>query len=989
MSPYVQPQNSIQLHNSHTRNYYVNIFESAYNAIFVETLDGQIVDANPAACELLQYTQEEFLQMNISELIPPETVESVKKILTKESVTNGKSFSGYNIRKDGKYIPVEIRIRSFYQAGEQYLIVIAHDITESVELLQSEKQRRKYLASLHEFSLGLFDQLELPTLLHTLLQQTCDFFNASSGCICLLDDSSNVLNIEEELGLSHYIDKFGYTFKKGEGLVGKVCENGQPLVIEDYQNWSGRHSNPAFDTIKTSVGIPLKSGEKTIGVICLDYFDASRSFSAGEIELLTQFATLASIAFVNARLYTSLVHSEKGLQEKNTALTSAHEELMASEEELRQQFEQLMSNEEEILLQNTVLNVLHNTTISLMNRLDLDEVLKMITTSATDLLRTKHGFIYVKEEESDVFERKIGLGYYSQDVGRKSKSTHGLVGQVYKSGKIIVIDDYSTWKNRLKHPFFDHLHNVVQVPLKREGKVFGTIGLALQDPARKFTHQEITLLSRFAELASIALDNATLVTSYKNEIQEHNQTEKALQTSEEQNQALINAIPDLMLIIDRQGTLVDLIGDKEQLGFLSIDSLGKNICEVFPETVAQQLLQHTRRALKTGTIQIFEYHISFPDKEEYYEARIIAKSSHELLAIIRNITDRKSMELQLKYISLHDSLTGLYNRSFWEDEMKRFSGLQTNSAGLMICDVDGLKIINDSLGHATGDIILKSVADILKKSFTPRDVVARIGGDEFAILLPHCSTKSFDATFKEIQNHVDFYNTTNPTIPISLSLGFAISKKQPLDMNALFREADNNMYREKLHRKSSTRNAIVLALMKALEARDFITEGHGDRLQNLLEAFANFLNLPRQEIADLRLFSQFHDIGKVGIPDHILFKPSKLSEEEFVVMQQHCDIGYRIAISAPDLAPIANWILRHHEWWNGKGYPFGLKDENIPLPCRMLSIVDAFDAMTNDRPYRKSLNQEEAIMELLKFSGSQFDPNLVEPFITLVRNSLT
>ena len=215
-------------------------------------------------------------------------------------------------------------------------------------------------------------------------------------------------------------------------------------------------------------------------------------------------------------------------------------------------------------------------------------------------------------------------------------------------------------------------------------------------------------------------------------------------------------------------------------------------------------------------------------------------------------------------------------------------------------------------------------------------------------------------------------------------MGYAIGREIPVDMNALFKEADNNMYREKLHQKNSARSAIVQGLVKALEARDFITEGHGDRLQNLVEEFARVVGIPEYSLPDLRLLAHFHDIGKVGIPDHILFKSGPLTDEEWKIMRQHCEIGHRIANSTPDLAPIADWILKHQEWWNGKGYPLGIQGESIPLECRILSIVDAFDAMTSDRPYRKALDRNAATAELQRCAGAQFDPELVETFTRLV-----
>jgi HD-GYP domain-containing protein (c-di-GMP phosphodiesterase class II) len=138
--------------------------------------------------------------------------------------------------------------------------------------------------------------------------------------------------------------------------------------------------------------------------------------------------------------------------------------------------------------------------------------------------------------------------------------------------------------------------------------------------------------------------------------------------------------------------------------------------------------------------------------------------------------------------------------------------------------------------------------------------------------------------------------------------------------------------------------------------------------------------LPKRTLSELRLSAQFHDIGKVGIPDRILFKPGPLTSQEYSEMKRHCEIGHRIALSTPDLAPIAKYILHHHEWWNGQGYPMGLKGSEIPLECRILAIVDAYDAMTNNRPYRQAMTHKQAIAELKRCSGKQFDPWLTAIF---------
>ncbi|MTI83872.1 MAG: PAS domain S-box protein [Firmicutes bacterium] len=351
------------------------------------------------------------------------------------------------------------------------------------------------------------------------------------------------------------------------------------------------------------------------------------------------------------------------------------------------------------------------------------------------------------------------------------------------------------------------------------------------------------------------------------------------------------------------------------------------------------------------------------------------------VCVVRDITARKRLENKLKYLSWHDPLTGLYNRVFFEQEMS-LNNFQLIS--LIVCDINGLKLVNDSLGHQFGDKLLVATAKVLKESVGDSCVVARIGGDEFAVLLPNSDEIQVDKISKRIRNAVFEYNTENPKVPLSISVGFATSSGVSAGIMELFKEADDNMYREKLYHSRSARSAIVNTLMQTLEERDYITEGHADRLHDLVIDLAKALKLSEQKRIELRLLAQFHDIGKVGIPDRILFKNGSLTGEEVKEMRRHSEIGYRIAQSAPDLTPIADFILKHHEWWNGKGYPLGIKGEEIPLECRILSIADAYDAMTSDRPYRKAMTQLEAVGELKRYAGIQFDPQLVAQFIKLL-----
>jgi diguanylate cyclase (GGDEF)-like protein len=313
--------------------------------------------------------------------------------------------------------------------------------------------------------------------------------------------------------------------------------------------------------------------------------------------------------------------------------------------------------------------------------------------------------------------------------------------------------------------------------------------------------------------------------------------------------------------------------------------------------------------------------------------------------------------------------------------MRRMDKRRQGSVGLIILDVDGLKLVNDIFGHDSGDMLLSNVAKLLISCFRDQDIVARIGGDEYAILLHDADVDAVKAACQRVQNRILIENLDNHHPILSLSIGFAVSDDPTITMRELFKQADNNMYREKLNSGQGVRNAIVDTMMKLLEERDFISEGHADRMQDLVIDLGQRCGLIEENLADLRLFAQFHDVGKVGILKNILFKPGLLTPEEMKEMRCHSEIGHRIARSSPDLLPIADWILKHHEWWNGKGYPLGLAGEAIPLECRILAIADAYDAMTSDRPYRRAMTHEAAVAELKRCAGTQFDPEMVKKFV--------
>ena len=352
--------------------------------------------------------------------------------------------------------------------------------------------------------------------------------------------------------------------------------------------------------------------------------------------------------------------------------------------------------------------------------------------------------------------------------------------------------------------------------------------------------------------------------------------------------------------------------------------------------------------------------------------------------IVRNIDERKKSEEEIKYLSYHDFLTDLYNRYFFEEELKRLDSERLFPISVIIIDINGFKLVNDTFGHEKGDEILKNTAKILKTCFRKEDIVARYGGDEFIIILP--STTKVVAISIVARIHDLFKQKFYKEFIMSLSIGIATKESREQNINELIKIAEDNMYKHKLIEKQSMHSSMITSLEKALEERNYETHEHMRRMRSLALKLGKKLQFSEERLDELSLLSSLHDIGKIAISDNIILSPLKLTNEEHEMMKKHTEIGFRIANSNSDLASIAKGILSHHERWDGKGYPMGLEGKRIPITARTISIIDAYDAMTNDRPYRKAHSKEYAIKELLKYAGKQFDPVLVEQFISIITN---
>lgn len=288
-------------------------------------------------------------------------------------------------------------------------------------------------------------------------------------------------------------------------------------------------------------------------------------------------------------------------------------------------------------------------------------------------------------------------------------------------------------------------------------------------------------------------------------------------------------------------------------------------------------------------------------------------------------------------------------------------------------DINGLKLINDAFGHVMGDMVLKSAAEIMKNHFRKEDIISRVGGDEFMVLLPKTSQDTGQLIVDKIKKFCE--NNPIDIIKMSISFGVATKENENEDINKIAKKAEEKMYFNKLKESKEAKKSMIAFLINRLGSITFETKDHYERLKELSLMLANKVGISEVEKEKLKLLCEFHDIGKIGIPEKILQKESALDDEEWENIKRHSEIGYNIVKEFRDTLPIDELILVHHERWDGEGYPGLLKDIQIPIVVRIFAIADAYEAMVNGRPYKERMTYKQALKEILDKAGSQFDPN--------------
>jgi diguanylate cyclase (GGDEF)-like protein/PAS domain S-box-containing protein len=472
---------------------------------------------------------------------------------------------------------------------------------------------------------------------------------------------------------------------------------------------------------------------------------------------------------------------------------------------------------------------------------------------------------------------------------------------------------------------------------------------------------------------------------------------RALMAEREKLRVTLRSIGDGVIATDAEGLVTLMNGMAETLtGWTADKAAGRPFAEVFQvfdEATGEAAKSPVELALAAGKPVPTGFHTL---RGAEGEARAVSDSASPVLdetgralgavLVFRDVTDAKKKESEIAYLSYHDVLTGLYNRAFFDEEARRLDTERQLPISVIMGDVNGLKLTNDVFGHTEGDNLLKRIANILKECCRNEDIVARVGGDEFCILLPSTPYGAASDICRRIYARCEKVDGSLPggSAKLSISLGCAAKTEGRESIRNVMKAAEDAMYRRKLLESRSQHTFLISSIRSTLFEKSFEPERHAQRLIANTRAMAGVLGLPEDQLGDMELFALLHDIGKIAIDSRILTKPGALSDAEWSEVRKHPEVGFRIAQSSPDLAHIAEYILCHHERWDGAGYPQGLRGTSIPLLARIFLVADAYDAMTQDKVYRRALGRDTAFRELIRNAGAQFDPNIVWVFLELL-----
>ena len=563
----------------------------------------------------------------------------------------------------------------------------------------------------------------------------------------------------------------------------------------------------------------------------------------------------------------------------------------------------------------------------------------------------------------------------SLDNRRESVEAH-LCGKSVFIPSVAALPDESPFKKALEK---QDVLSVLSVPLIIEDLFYGSVGIDSMEKETAYTKEDENLLREYS--------TALMSTLYRIIAQEK------LVESEELLKRTLFSIGDGVICADSKGRITMMNHVAEKLtGYEEGEAIGLDfdtVFDIYNETTQEKYRNTVEMVISNGKLFELENHTMLRDR--YGRVIEIEDSASPIIdadgkaagavVVFRNCSEKKDRQRKIEFLSMHDVLTGLYNRRYIEKVLPTVDNSDNHPLTVMYADINGLKLTNDAFGHNMGDRLIIKASEILTESTRVGDIIGRVGGDEFIIIIP----KITETEALNIKNRIQEKAASEllESVVVSLAVGFATKTDTRNSMEDIQKTAENRMYKDKLRHGKTMRSQTIDTVLKNINNKYDNEQIHTERVAQFAEILAREIGLSEKEVMEVKTAGVLHDIGKIMVPPELLNKPERLTQSEFETVKQHPETGYQILKSVDEYAALSEVVLHHHERWDGKGYPHGLIGNEIPLGSRIITIADAFEAMTAKRSYQPSKTLKEAVDEVKRCSGTQFDPALVPHFVRL------
>lgn len=871
--------------------------------------------------------------------------------------------------------------------------------TEQTQRTRAEARLAEQLTLINQVRHTVASTLKITELCETVVEAIQQ--SLAHQIAAVFSVQGQKVSLEAAAGASRELLPPTYTQKLGEGIVGWVAQSGEALLANDVTQ-EPRFAPLGRLDIGSQVGVPIKRGEKTIGVLAVAS-ERRGVFSDSDVLVLKAIADELGRALEKALLH----HGERHRRRQRETIAKVGEAIALTTDPLP-------------ALPRALDLIVHHLGYSYVHLFEVDaEAGQAVFKAGTG-------------EAGRVFAEQ-GLRH---EIGEES-----IIGSVAQSGQPLLANDVNREPRYPQHPPFENICSQLAVPIHLRGQIIGVLDAGSEE-LNAFGQSDLDTLETLAAQFAMAMENARLHQEAHRCAVEHQflldtahslasslDHEEALQTMAGKVKGLTQAAGSRIYLVEPDGKALQAIvvlEDSAEEILATPVRIGEGVIGQVAISGAPQMINDPERdpgcvpPLGMGQEAHALMCVPLAVRESVIGVMTLSRGAHYPftdtdLRLVTSIASQAATAIEharllqeTKRLAVTDPLTGVWNRRRIAERLRKEVSRVARSGrelSVLVMDIDNLKLFNHTHGHLAGDKVIRTVARVILSSRRDIDVVGRYGGDEFAVLLPYAGPEAAATVAERILAALKDEHFEAPSgikVPISISIGIACYPSDTDEVDRLFSLADSAMYRAKVAGGDQFASVIaepetaseglgapfdvLKGLLITVDAKDHYTFKHSQEVTRRASALARALGLSEDEVKGLETASGLHDVGKIGVRTDVLRKPGPLSPDEWTMIHQHPRLGHMLLHQVPEQKIALRAVLHHHERYDGMGYPDGLSGEEIPLLARVLAVADAFSAMMTDRPYRKALTLGEALDELRRNAGKQFDPEVANKFIRLVKS---